>query len=75
MAKVVAQKMMYCRNCGQTTLHQKNTKQMSWLMHLVLTVITAGFWAVFWVLSFLWHMIAKPVTAVANRWICSQCGK
>ena len=75
MATKVAQQMMFCKSCGKQTLHQKNIKEMSWLMHLVLTIFTGGIWLIIWVLMFLWHMVAKPASAVANRWVCSQCGK
>lgn len=33
MARVVAEKMKHCSNCDCRTLHRKNKKQMSWLMH------------------------------------------
>jgi uncharacterized ion transporter superfamily protein YfcC len=75
MATKVAQQMMFCKSCGKQTLHQKNIKEMSWLMHLVLTIFTAGIWLMIWVFILLWHMIAKPASAVANRWVCSQCGR
>ncbi|WP_111860015.1 hypothetical protein [Acinetobacter sp. CFCC 10889] len=74
MAKKVAQQMMMCNSCGRKTLHQKNTKEISWLMHLVLTIFTGGLWLIVWVLILMWHAIAKPASAAVNRWVCSQCG-
>ena len=75
MATKVAQQMMFCKSCGKQTKKKKNIKEMSWLMHLVLTIFTAGIWLMIWVFILLWHMIAKPASAVANRWVCSQCGR
>ncbi|AYX98582.1 hypothetical protein EA717_19050 [Acinetobacter baumannii] len=75
MARVVSQKMKMCSSCGCHTLHQKNSKKISWLMHFFLTVCTFSIWLWIWVLILIWHAIAKPMTAITNRWICSKCGK
>lgn len=74
MARVVSQKMKMCKECGYRTLHQKNSKQMSWLMHLFLTICTLTIWIWIWLLMLLWHTFAKPLTALTNRWTCSKCG-
>ncbi|EJO37648.1 hypothetical protein ACINIS123_B0003 (plasmid) [Acinetobacter baumannii IS-123] len=44
-------------------------------MHFFLTVCTFSIWLWIWVLILIWHAIAKPMTAITNRWICSKCGK
>lgn len=74
MAKVVSQKIKYCNRCDCRTLHQKNSKKMSWLMHLFLTICTFSIWVWVWLLMLIWHMFAKPLTAITNSWICSKCG-
>lgn len=74
MATKVLEEMKYCMHCDRETLHRKNSKQMSWLMHLFLTVITFGLWLIVWIFIVLWHMINKSATAIGNNWICSNCG-
>ncbi len=74
MAIKIIEEMMYCRKCNKNTLHRKNSKQMSWLMHLFLTVITAGAWLIIWLLILGYHAISKATTALGNSWICSECG-
>ena len=74
MAKVVAQKVKSCGCCGTQTLHLKNAKRMSWLMHLFLTICTFSLWLWIWLLLLIWHTFAKPLTAMSNRWVCSKCG-
>jgi len=71
MAKVVNQQVLQCRKCKRPTLHYQNTKQMSWLMHLVLAIFTGGLWLIVWVFLLLWHGLTKPVNA---KWTCSACG-
>lgn len=74
MASYVLEEMVHCKNCGHDTLHRKNAKKMSWLMHLFLTVITAGLWLIVWGILFLWHIINKSLTSLGNSWTCSKCG-
>ena len=74
MATKVLEEMRYCKNCQRQTLQRKNSKQMSWLMHLFLTVITAGLWLIVWIIMLLWHTINKTATAIGSSWICSVCG-
>ena len=75
MATKIIEEMKHCEKCGIDTIHRKNSKQMSWLMHLFLVVITFGVWIIIWILILLWHTINKSVTAIGNRWVCSKCGK
>ena len=73
MASYILEEMVHCKNCGHDTLHRKNAKKMSWLMHLFLTVITAGLWLIVWGILFLWHIINKYLTSLVNSWNCSKC--
>ena len=52
VASYVLEEIVYCKNCGHDTLHRKMLRKMSWLMHLFLTVITAGLWLIVWGLCF-----------------------
>lgn len=74
MSTKVIEEIKFCKNCNKETLHRKNSKQMSWLMHLFLTVITVGAWLVIWLLMLGWHAISKTATAVGSHWVCSVCG-
>ncbi|KIM05737.1 MAG: hypothetical protein KU28_09560 [Sulfurovum sp. PC08-66] len=74
MASYVMEKVLYCDKCGHDTLHRKNAKKMSWLLHLFLAVITAGIWLIVWGLLFTWHIFNKSMTSLAESWTCSNCG-
>jgi len=69
MAEKIQQKLMYCKTCGRKTIHIRNTKEMSWLMHLVLTIFTAGFWLIIWFFLLIWHGFTKPMD---GAWTCSE---
>ena len=71
MAKVIEQSLKFCPNCQKKTMHYKETKKLSWLMHLVLILITATLWL--WVLLFtmIWHIFTKKI---GGKRTCSQCG-
>jgi hypothetical protein len=58
------QKMLTCKGCNHKTPHLQNTPNH--ILHLLLTVVTAGVWLVVW---FLLSMIPTSVPT------CSQCGK
>lgn len=75
MATKVIERMRLCKNCEKTTLQRKNSKEMSWLLHLFLAIITAGTWIIIWLLMLAWHALNKSVTAVASSWVCSECGR
>ena len=74
MASILLEEMMSCAQCGHDTLHRKNAKKMSWILHIILSVVTMGGWLIIWGLLFLWHIINKTGTALANSWTCSNCG-
>lgn len=52
-----------CKRCGEPTEHLE--KKPSHLLHLILTILTLGLWAVVWVLLSLGSGAAK----------CTECGK
>ena len=71
----VAQGSAYCPRCQRDVLVHKT--EVGCGMHLLLTVITCGTWALLYVL---WMMVfiplklaARPITA--GGWRCSQCGQ
>lgn len=71
MAKVVEQSLAFCQNCNKKTMHYRETKQMSWVVHLILAIITAGLWLVVWAFIMIWHIFTKPI---GGKKTCSQCG-
>ena len=71
MAKVIEQSLAFCPNCNKKTMHYKETKKLSWLMHLVLTIITGFLWLIFLVLTMIWHMFTKKI---GGKRTCSNCG-
>jgi len=71
MARKVDEQLRKCKSCGRETIHYKNTKEMSWIMHLVLAIFTAGLWLIVWFLILIWHILTKPI---GGRWTCSLCG-
>ena len=69
--KTIEQKLKHCSRCKKTTTHQRNntsTGLVMILIHIVLTVLTAGIWLV---LLILW----KILTAKIGGWKCERCGK
>ncbi len=74
MASVLLEEIKFCEQCAHDTLHRKNAKKMSWILHIILTVVTLGFWGFVWAALFVWHMLNKSVTSLANSWTCSNCG-
>lgn len=52
----------YCINCKKQVLIRR--KKTSHLLHLILTLLTAGFWLIVWILA----------AITTDSWRCSQCG-
>lgn len=69
---VLQEQLKYCPHCDRQTVHQRNTKRMSWGMHIFLAIITIGTWLFFWLIAAVWHLLTKPIAA---RWVCSTCGQ
>lgn len=68
--KYVEEKIKYCNECERQTKHYRNNKKSSGFMllvHLVLIVVTSGFWLIFIIL---W----KILNAKIGGWRCSECG-
>ena len=53
----------FCKTCGENRLAVRTTPNH--VLHLILTILTAGLWAIVWV-------IVSVVSAGNFR--CSQCG-
>ncbi len=71
MAKAVEETIKKCRKCKKKTVHMRNTNKMGlgmFLVHLVLTVITAGVWLVLLI-------IVMILNTRIGGWTCSECGK
>ena len=70
MARKVAQELRDCKICGRQTLHYRNTKEMSWLVHLALAIFTLGGWLLIWGFIAFYHVLTKPI---GGKWTCSAC--
>ena len=44
MSKKVENSKRKCAGCDKTTTHARTVTTMSWLVHIIMTVITAGTW-------------------------------
>lgn len=51
----------YCKECGKNVLLQK--EQCNHIFHLLLSIITYGFWALVWI-NIAW----------SRKWRCPRCG-
>jgi hypothetical protein len=56
--------MKHCKQCGKMTKHTQPTT--SHLLHLLLTVVTAGLWV------FIWLLAAWSNSTAAQ---CTECGR
>lgn len=52
----------YCNNCDASRKVERKTANH--ILHLILTILTAGFWLIIWVL----------VAIRIGGWRCSSCG-
>lgn len=69
--KTIEQHMKHCSRCNRKTVHVRNvskTGAVGFLVHLVMTVITAGAWLVLLVAY-------KLLTMKIGGWSCGECGK
>ena len=71
MARQLDQAVKKCKHCAKKTLHIRNGKRMSWLLHILLSVITLGVWLFVVVALFIWHLLTSPI----GGWTCQECGK
>ncbi len=71
LAKAIEETLKHCKRCNKTTKHYRNinkTGLIMFLVHLVLTVVTAGVWLVILVI---WLILNMKI----GGWKCSECGK
>jgi len=71
MAKKIIQHILRCKSCKRDTLQYKNTKEVSWIMHLVLTILTVGLWGLVLLVVLIFHIFTKPI---GGNYTCSICG-
>lgn len=78
MATKVAEKLTHCRKCEKTTLQRTNVTETKWLMHFILSLITAGIWFLIVVIPMLLFRILGKANSGdifgRSRWVCSECG-
>ena len=70
MANFIEEKLKKCETCSRTTTHQRNnTKSTGFmlLVHLVLSIITAGVW-------FVCIVSWKLMNLKFGGWVCIVCG-
>lgn len=70
MAKAIEETLKKCNRCKKTTIHMRNTNRMGlfmFLVHLVLTVVTAGIWLI---LAIIYYVGNTKI----GGWKCSECG-
>ncbi len=53
----------YCNHCQKNVMAQGN--RPNHLLHLILSVVTAGFWLVIWLILIVFN---------AGEYRCTQCG-
>jgi predicted nucleic acid-binding Zn ribbon protein len=69
MAKYIEEQLKKCSKCKKTTKHYRNNTKTSlfmFLVHIVLTVVTAGVWLV---LLIVWKLLNTKI----GGWKCSEC--
>jgi len=52
----------HCKTCGDTLVRRKGTNH---ILHLILTLLTAGLWVIIWIL----------LSIKIGGWKCSKCGR
>ena len=70
MAKAIEQTLKQCKKCSKKTIHHRSidkTGLVMFLVHIVLTILTAGAWLV---LLLIWVLLNKKI----GGWSCSECG-
>ena len=55
----------YCYSCQAQRIYDK--PKISHVLHLLLTLLTAGLWVIVWILI--------AVSAASSRATCTQCGQ
>lgn len=68
--KTIKQELKPCKQCERQTLHQKNSSNINWLLHIFLTIVTAGLW----IIPFLLIVFLGMNVWDREKWVCSVCG-
>ena len=68
MQKVI-EKVLYCKHCKKDTLHYRNKSRVNYLLHLILILITLGWWIPIFLLS-----LFSSIELYSPPWVCSVCG-
>jgi hypothetical protein len=71
MASAIEETIRKCRRCAKKTIHHRSinkTGLLMFLVHLVLTVVTAGLWLI---LVVIWLVLNARI----GGWTCKECGK
>jgi hypothetical protein len=64
--RVTQQEMTFCQTCGKSTLHLYNADHCSHILHLFLSVFTAGLWLPVW--------LCLAFSAGRGEPTCTVCG-
>lgn len=70
MAQTIEETLKHCKNCQKQTKHARNSSSTGFLsgfLHVILTLMTVGFWLV---LLIIWKLMFVKI----GGWTCSQCG-
>jgi len=71
MSRAIEETLKPCGKCDKQTTHVRNTNKTSlimFLVHIVLTICTAGAWLI---LLIVWSLLTTKI----GGWTCKECGK
>jgi len=71
VTKAIEETLKSCSKCGKKTIHMRNTNKTSSIMllvHIGLTIVTAGAWLI---LLVVWQILNAKI----GGWTCKECGK
>jgi hypothetical protein len=71
--KTVANRVLMCGRCGRRTLHHANVVEIRWLMHIAISLLTCGLWAIVFTLVLVFGAVGA-VFRGRPRWVCAVCG-
>jgi hypothetical protein len=57
----------HCDSCDRITRHERNVSAPNHVLHLILSLLTAGLWLFVW----LFFVVFQN----KGRWVCGQCGQ
>jgi hypothetical protein len=56
----------YCYSCNRNTKHEMQVGGTSHLFHLVMSILTMGFWLIIWAIC--------GMSNSSSDWFCAECG-